>query len=124
MKGVKIMNKTVLIADDSRFMRDLLKKHLKDSDFKVIAEASDGCEAVSLYRDVYPDLVIMDLNMPCKNGMNALENIKNMDSNAKVVICSAMGQQRIIIEALGQGAKDFVVKPYFNELVPTLKKLV
>lgn len=118
------MNKTILIADDSRFMRNLLKNHLNESNFHVIAEASDGCEAVSLYKKVSPDIVLLDLTMPCINGMIALENIRKIDPHAKVVICSAMGQQRLIIEALGHGAKDFIVKPYFNQLVPILNKAI
>lgn len=118
------MSNTVLIADDSKFMRQLLKRTLAKGDYRVIAEAENGCEAVSLFKETSPDIVLLDLTMPCKNGIDALKEIKLNDPNAQVVICSSMGQSRLIIEALNYGAKDFIVKPYFNELIPALNKLV
>jgi two-component system chemotaxis response regulator CheY len=114
----------VLIADDSMFMRQLLNRTLSEGNYQVIAEASDGCEAISLFKEVSPDIVLLDLTMPCKDGLAVLKEIKILDPNAKVVICSAMGQSKLIVEALNYGARDFVVKPYFNELIPALNKLV
>ncbi|WP_026584213.1 response regulator [Bacillus sp. J33] len=118
------MSNTVLIADDSMFMRQILKRTLAEGNYQVIAEATDGCEAISLFKEASPDIVLLDLTMTCKNGMTVLKEINNLDPNAKVVICSAMGQSKLIVEALNYGARDFIVKPYFNELIPALNKLV
>jgi two-component system chemotaxis response regulator CheY len=117
------MCKTVLIADDSMFMRKLLKNLLTDNGYQVVAEASDGSSAVSLYQEKTPDIVILDLTMPIMNGLDALKNILKFDPKAKVIICSAMGQKSFIIDALQIGAKDFIIKPYFNKLIPALNKL-
>ncbi|MCM3404930.1 response regulator [Cytobacillus oceanisediminis] len=114
----------VLIADDSTFMRQLLRRTLAKGNYQVIAEASDGCEAISLFKEVSPDIVLLDLTMPCKDGLSVLKEIKILDPNAIVVICSSMGQSKIIVEALNYGARDFIVKPNFNELIPTLNNLV
>lgn len=118
------MGHTVLIADDSMFMRQLLKKALTEGNYRVIAEATNGCEAISLFKKVSPDIVLLDLTMKCKDGMIALREIKSIDPQAQIIICSSMGQSKIIVEALKNGAKDFIVKPYFNELIPALNKLV
>ncbi|AEH49195.1 response regulator [Parageobacillus thermoglucosidasius] len=117
------MYKTVLIADDSRFTRNLLKKLLTDNGYQVVAEASDGNNAISLYQEKTPDIVILDLIMPIMNGLDALKSILKFDPEAKVIICSSMGQKSFIIDALQIGAKDFIIKPYFNELIPALNKL-
>jgi two-component system, chemotaxis family, chemotaxis protein CheY len=114
------MCKTVLIADDSMFTRNLLKKLLTDNDYQVVAEASDGSSAVSLYKEKTPDIVILDLIMPIMNGLDAL---LKFDPEAKVIICSSMGQKSFIIDALQIGAKDFIIKSYFDELIPALNKL-
>jgi two-component system, chemotaxis family, chemotaxis protein CheY len=117
------MCKTVLIADDSMFTRNLLKKLLTDNGYQVVAEASDGSNAVSLYKEKTPDIVILDLIMPIMNGLDALKSILKFDPEAKVIICSSMGQKSFIIDALQIGAKDFIIKPYFDELIPALNKL-
>ncbi|MEH7521989.1 response regulator [Bacillus sp. JJ1503] len=117
------MNKTVLIADDSRFLRNLIKNLLYEEGFQVFYEASDGTSAVSLYKEKSPDIVLLDLTMPTLNGIDALKKIIDYDPKANVIICSAMGQNRLIVEAINSGAKDFIVKPYFNELVPAVRKL-
>jgi two-component system, chemotaxis family, chemotaxis protein CheY len=117
------MFKTALIADDSMFMRNLLKNLLTDNGYQVVAEASDGSSAVSLYKEKTPDIVILDLTMPMMNGLDALKNILKFDPKAKVIICSAMGQKSLITDALQIGAKDFIIKPYFNKLIPALNKL-
>jgi two-component system chemotaxis response regulator CheY len=117
------MFKTVLIADDSRFIRNLIKNILYKQGFQVIFEASDGSIAVALYKKELPDIVLLDLTMPNINGLDALRNIIKFDPKAKVIICSAMGQKRLIIDAIKFGAKDFIVKPNFNALVPAIEKL-
>ncbi|OXB94595.1 response regulator [Parageobacillus galactosidasius] len=117
------MYKTVIVADDSMFMRNLLKNLLTANGYQVIAEASDGSNAVSLYKEKSPDIVILDLIMPIMNGLDALKNILKFDPKAKVIICSSMGQKSFIIDALQIGAKDFIIKPYFNKLIPALNKL-
>ncbi|MBU8879215.1 response regulator [Bacillus sp. FJAT-29790] len=117
------MSKTALIADDSRFLRNLLKNVLHKEGFTVFFEASDGIDAVSLYKEKTPDIVLLDLTMPTLNGIDALKRIIDFDPKAKVIIFSAMGQNRLMVEAINSGAKDFIVKPYFNELVPAVRKL-
>ncbi|UQD52327.1 two-component system response regulator [Bacillus methanolicus] len=117
------MKKTVLIADDSQFMRNRLKDLLSNDNFKVVAEASNGCEAINLFQEVCPDVVLLDIVMPHKNGLDALYEMKKHNPKAKVVICSSMGQKNLIIEALKLGASDFIVKPFFNNLIPILKKI-
>ncbi|RAK18713.1 two-component system chemotaxis response regulator CheY [Anoxybacillus vitaminiphilus] len=117
------MFKTTLIAEHSTFMRNLLKNLLNENGYKVVAEASDGSSAVSLYKEKKPDIVVLDLTMPIMNGLDVLKNILKFDPKAKVIICSAMGQKRLISDAIEIGAKDFIIKPYFNELIPSLNKL-
>ncbi|PKG23126.1 response regulator [Niallia nealsonii] len=117
------MCKNIMIADDSMFMRNLLKGYLSVGDYQVVAEASDGCEAVFLYKKYSPDVLLLDLTMPCKEGMTVLKEVIEFNPKANVVICSAMGQQRLIMDALTIGAKDFIVKPNFHVLVPILNNL-
>ncbi|QOY36681.1 response regulator [Anaerobacillus isosaccharinicus] len=115
--------KTVLIADDSLFMRTLLGNKLKQYGFMIIAEAEDGIEAIDKFNRYRPDIVLLDITMPKKNGIFALDNIMQIDGNAKVIMCSAMGQQTIIVDAIKKGAKDFIVKPYFENIITILKNL-
>jgi len=114
---------TVLIADDSMFMRNLIKDLLSRHGYQIIAEAPNGFDAVHLYKTKHPDIVILDLIMPKMNGLDALEQIMQIDPDAKVVMCSSMGQKYLTIKALKIGAKDFIVKPYIAELVRSLDKL-
>jgi len=106
----------VLIADDASFMRNVLKRIVMQSGHDVIAEAGSGDEAILLYRQHKPDLVLMDIVMPAgdmaKDGIEALKKIMDEDPAAKCVMCSSMGQQSLIVEALKSGAKDFVTKPF------------
>ena len=106
------MSKTVLIADDAAFMRMILKGILENTDFHVIGEAVNGKDALAKYKELKPDIVTMDITMSEMDGISALKAIKAFDSNAKVVMCSAMGQQGMIIECIQAGAKDFIVKPF------------
>jgi two-component system, chemotaxis family, chemotaxis protein CheY len=118
------MLKTALIADNSMSMKNLLKNLLTDNDYQVVAEASDGISAVSLYKEKVPDIVILDLTLPIMNGLDALKNILKFDPKAKVIICSVMAQKSLIIDAIEIGAKDFIIKPYFfHELILALNKL-
>lgn len=109
--------KTILICDDSAFMRNMLAATLRNASYNVVGEAGNGVEAVAKYKELHPDIVAMDITMPEMDGIEALKNIKAYDANANVIMCSAMGQQAMVIEAIQAGAKDFIVKPFQNEKV-------
>ncbi|WP_353892085.1 response regulator [Proteinivorax hydrogeniformans] len=111
------MSKTVLIVDDAAFMRMMIKDILTKNGFEVIGEAANGKEAVEKYQELSPDLVTMDITMPEMDGVQALQEIKKMDDGARIVMCSAMGQQAMVIEAIQNGAKDFIVKPFQGDRV-------
>ncbi|SFE38818.1 response regulator [Alteribacillus iranensis] len=106
------MAHSVLIVDDASFMRMMIKDILEKNGFEIAGEAKDGHEAVQLYKDTNPDLVTMDITMPEMDGIAALKEIKSQDPNAKIIMCSAMGQQAMVIDAIQAGAKDFIVKPF------------
>ncbi|MBO8155227.1 MAG: response regulator [Bacillaceae bacterium] len=106
------MSKKVLIVDDAAFMRMMIKDILEKNGFEVVGEAQDGNEAVEKFQELSPDLVTMDITMPEKDGITALKEIKEMSPEAKVIMCSAMGQQAMVIDAIQAGAKDFIVKPF------------
>lgn len=107
----KTVNK-ILVVDDAAFMRMMIRDNLKKNGYENIIEAADGEQAVQYYKAENPDLVIMDITMPNKNGLEALKEIKQLDPNAKIVMCSAMGQESMVVEAIRNGAKDFIVKPF------------
>ncbi len=112
----------VLIVDDAMFMRNMIAeifngKKFGDEDFEVVAEAENGLEAVEKFREHKPDIVTMDIVMPEMTGIEALKEIMDMDSAANVVMCSALGQDSLVMEALDAGAKDFIVKPFQPEKV-------
>ena len=106
----------VMIVDDAQFMRTILREILKELSTDIV-EASDGAEAVEVYKLYEPDLVTMDITMPNMDGISALKAIKAFDANATVVMCSAMGQKAMVIDAINSGAKDFIVKPFSKEKV-------
>ncbi|WP_240375321.1 response regulator [Bacillus piscicola] len=106
------MAHSVLIVDDASFMRMMIKDILEKNGFEIAGEAKDGQEAVQLYKDMSPDLVTMDITMPEMDGISALKEIRAADPHAKVIMCSAMGQQAMVIDAIQAGAKDFIVKPF------------
>jgi two-component system, chemotaxis family, chemotaxis protein CheY len=106
------MGRTVLICDDAIFMRRMLKDVLKQAGFEVVGEAQTGAEAVDRYRELKPDLVTMDIIMPDMGGIDAVRAIVQEYPEAKILMCSAMGQQALVIEAIQAGARDFVVKPF------------
>ncbi|MFG6368470.1 MAG: response regulator [Lachnospiraceae bacterium] len=102
----------VMVVDDAVFMRMTIKKMLEAHGHSVIGEAGNGVEAVKKYVEINPDVVLLDITMPEMNGVDALKRIKEVDKKAKVIICSAMGQQAMVAQAIQSGAKDFVVKPF------------
>ena len=111
------MSKRVLIVDDAVFMRMKLRDILEKNGYEVVEEAQNGLEAIEKYKAVNPDLVTMDITMPEMDGVEALKNIKAFDGNAKVVMCSAMGQQAMVMDAIRAGALDFIVKPFDTDRV-------
>jgi two-component system chemotaxis response regulator CheY len=107
-----IMAHKIMIVDDAAFMRMMIKDILTKNGYEIVAEAADGAQAVELYKEHQPDLVTMDITMPEMDGIAALKAIKQINANAKVIMCSAMGQQAMVIDAIQAGAKDFIVKPF------------
>lgn len=106
------MAKNILIVDDAAFMRMMIKDILSKNGYNVVGEAENGQVAVDKYNELKPDLVLMDITMPELDGIGALKKIKGNDPGACVIMCSAMGQQAMVIEAIQSGAKDFIVKPF------------
>jgi len=114
----------VLVADDTAFMRMTLRNVLERNGYEVVAEAANGAEAVELYRRYRPDLVTMDITMPEMDGITAIREIMKFDPQARIIVCSALGQKTMVIEALTAGAKDYLVKPFQPERVlEALEKL-
>ena len=115
----------ILLVDDAAFMRMMVKNTLSENGYSDLHEASDGAEAVAKYGELHPDLVIMDITMPNMDGLEALKAIRQSDPNASVVMCSAMGQEAMVIEAIKSGAKDFIVKPFKPErIIKTVTSIV
>lgn len=106
------MAHTVMLVDDAAFMRMMLKDILSNNGYQVIGEAENGMVAVDRYSELKPDITIMDITMPEMDGLQAVKEIRAKDPQAKIIMCSAMGQQTMVIEAIQSGAKDFVVKPF------------
>lgn len=111
------MAKTILIVDDAAFMRMMIKDIVIRNGYEVIGEAQNGIEALEMYIKFKPDLVTMDITMPEKDGISAVKDIMAADSTAKIIMCSAMGQQALVMDAIKAGAKDFLVKPFKAERV-------
>lgn len=107
----------ILIVDDAAFMRMMIKEILTKNGYSVVGEASDGAQALEKYKELKPDLVTMDITMPEMDGIQALKEIRANDTGAKVIMCSAMGQQAMVIDAIQAGARDFIVKPFQAERV-------
>ena len=106
------MNYTALVCDDSVFMRTMVSDILRNAGFEIVGEAETGKQAIEKYRELKPDLVTMDIVMPEMGGIDAVREICKGDPDAKILMCSAMGQQALVVEAIQAGAKDFVVKPF------------
>jgi two-component system chemotaxis response regulator CheY len=102
----------VLVVDDAAFMRMMVKDILRKGGYEVIGEAEDGARAIEKYKELSPDLVTMDITMPDMDGIKAVKEIRKIDPRARIIMCSAMGQQAMVIDAIQAGAKDFVVKPF------------
>ncbi len=111
------MSYRVLIADDAAFMREMLRDILTEGGFEVVAEAEDGEEAIAKYTEHRPDLVTLDIVMPRKSGIDALRELQALDPGACIIMCSALGQEALVMEALEAGARDYVVKPFKPEQV-------
>lgn len=115
----------ILLVDDAAFMRMMIKSTLTKNGYTDIHEAADGLQAVEKYQEIKPDLVIMDITMPNMDGLQALREIKANDPNATIVMCSAMGQEAMVIDAIKTGAKDFIVKPFKPErILKTVESIV
>lgn len=111
------MSANIMIVDDAAFMRMMLKDILTKNGFTVIGEAENGAVALKKYMELQPDLTIMDITMPEMDGLQAVKEIRKRNPQARIIMCSAMGQQSMVIEAIQSGAKDFVVKPFQAERV-------
>lgn len=119
------MAKNILICDDAAFMRMMIKDILSKNGYNVAGEAENGLKAVEKYKEINPDLVLMDITMPEMDGIQALKEIKKIDAGATVIMCSAMGQQAMVIESIQAGAKDFIVKPFqADRVIEAVKKVV
>lgn len=119
------MAKGILVVDDAAFMRMMIKDVLTKNGFEVVGEAENGARAIEKFKELDPALTIMDITMPEIDGIQAVKEIKKLDANAKVIMCSAMGQQAMVIEAIQAGAKDFIVKPFqADRVIEAVKKVM
>ncbi|WP_102400968.1 response regulator [Haloimpatiens massiliensis] len=119
------MSSKVLIVDDAAFMRMMIKDILEKNGFEVVGEANNGIKAVEIYKAEKPDVVTMDITMPDMDGIEAVKAIKSIDPAAKVIMCSAMGQQTMVMDAIKAGAKDFIVKPFqADRVLEAIKKVL
>ena len=117
------MANRILIVDDAASMRMMIRDILTKNGYEVCGEANDGAQAIEKFKEVRPDLITMDITMPEMDGIAALKEIKKIDPSAKVIMCSAMGQQAMVIDAIQAGAKDFIVKPFqADRVIEAIKK--
>ena len=115
----------IMLVDDAAFMRMMVKNTLMKSGYDNFVEAQDGAEAVKKYDEENPDMVIMDITMPNMDGLQALKKIREDDPNAKIVMCTAMGQEGMVVDAIKSGAKDFIVKPFnADRIVQTVNTIL
>ena len=114
------MAKRVLIVDDAVFMRDMIKDIFSGGEFEIVGEAVHGVEAVDKYKELRPDLVTMDIVMPFKSGIEATKEILAFDDKATIIMCSALGQESLVMEAIEAGAADFIVKPFDKQRLLSL----
>jgi two-component system chemotaxis response regulator CheY len=116
---------TILIVDDAQFMRNILKKIFTAGGYEVVAEADNADDGVKAYVKSQPDLVTMDICMPNKSGIEAIKDITKADNKAKILVCSALGQELLVMEAIQAGAKDFIVKPFKKDkILETIQKVL
>ena len=119
------MKARTLVADDASFMREMIREIIEPEGFEVVAEAGDGLDAVEAFKEHTPDIVTMDIVMPKMSGIEAVKQIVEIDPGACIVMCSALGQEALVMEALKSGAKDFIVKPFKPDAVlTTLRKVL
>lgn len=118
------MKKKILIADDTALMREMLKAALDPEKFQIVGEATTGLQAVEFYKEKQPDLLILDINMPKMNGIDALTEVIKYDPNANVIMCSDQKYENMIVMAIKRGAKDFVIKPFTSSDVKVAVKKV
>jgi two-component system chemotaxis response regulator CheY len=117
------MKARTLVADDASFMREMIREIIEPEGFDVVAEAGDGTDAVTAFKEHSPDIITMDIVMPKMSGIEAVKEIIRLDPGAKIVMCSALGQEALVMEALKAGASDFIVKPFKPDaVVVTLRK--
>ena len=115
----------ILVADDASFMRQMIREIVELEGHEVVAEASDGIEAIDQFKSHHPDVVTMDIVMPRRSGIDAVKGILECDPTARVVMCSALGQETLVTEALQAGAHDFIVKPFKpDSVISTLRKVL
>ena len=115
----------ILVADDASFMRQMIRDIIDSEGYEVVGEATDGVEVVEKFKELHPDVVMMDIVMPKRSGIDAVKAIMEIAPKATVVMCSALGQETLVMEALQAGARDFIVKPFKPEAVlSTLKKVL
>lgn len=119
------MAKRILIVDDAAFMRMMIKDILSKNGYEIAGEAENGARAIEKYKELTPDLVIMDITMPEVDGIQAVKEIRKSNPDSKIIMCSAMGQQAMVIESIQAGARDFIVKPFQAErVVEAVKKVL
>jgi two-component system, chemotaxis family, chemotaxis protein CheY len=111
------LSKRILVVDDAAFMRMMIKNILSKNGYEIVGEAENGHVAIELYKKLKPDLVTMDITMPEMNGIEGVKAIREFDPNANIIMCSAMGQQAMVMEAIQAGAKDFIVKPFQQDRI-------
>ena len=119
------MAKNIMICDDAAFMRMMIKDILTKNGYNIAGEAENGAKAVEKYAELKPDLVLMDITMPEMDGIQALKKIRESDPYVAIIMCSAMGQQAMVIESIQSGAKDFIVKPFqADRVIEAVRKVV
>ena len=119
------MAKKILLVDDAQFMREMIKKILVDKGYTDVHQAVDGADGVAKFNELTPDLVLMDITMPNMDGLEALKTIKSQHAGATIVMCSAMGQEAMVMDAIKSGAKDFIVKPFKpDRVLKTVKSIL
>ena len=117
--------KNILVVDDAAFMRMMIKDILSKNGYTIVGEAENGAKAVEKYKELNPHLVIMDITMPEMDGITAVKEIKKVDGGATIIMCSAMGQQAMVIESIQAGARDFIVKPFqADRVLEAVKKVI
>lgn len=118
------MSKRILVVDDAIFMRNIIKDILAEEGYSIVGEAGNGEEAIEKCKALIPDIVTMDIVMPVMSGIDAVREIKKLNRNIKIVMCSALGQESLVMEAIEAGASDFITKPFKKErVIEILKKL-